>query len=195
MSKDTSKNLGLKCGQISVILAVLVWLYGSPWHGFLPLAQAQTAGQAQQEEKKESGEEVPKPPKDDFTVQVYKLLDEKKADRLTFKDKYKQDKTESDVDIVVSYYNWSVSADDYWNRQISIDIKIKEGFVIEKIVKSGFGELGYVKAGDKKTQDVFRKEKITESGGVSTATMMDVEIGPAEKERFHRLMQKFIVKK
>lgn len=195
MSEDPSKSFELKCGRVSATLAVLVWLYGSPCHGLLLPAQAEPAGQAQQEEKKETGEEVPKPPKDDFTVQVYKLLDEKKADKLSFKDKYKQDKTESDVDIVISYYNWSVSPDDYWNRQISIDTKVKEGFVIEKIVKSGFGELGYVKQGDKKTQDVFRKEKITESGGVQTATMMDMEIGPAEKERYHHLLQKFVVKK
>jgi len=157
--------------------------------------RAQPATQAQQEEKKDSSEEVPKPPKDDFMVSVYKILDDQKSERLTFKDKYKQDKTESDVDLIVSYYNWAVGPEDYWNRQISIDTKNKEGFVIEKIVKSGFGELGFVKPGEKKTQDVFRKEKITQSGGAATATMMDVEIGAAERERFHHLMQKFILKK
>ena len=128
-------------------------------------------------------------------VEVYKALDEKKSERLTFKDKYKQEKTEADVDVIVSYYNWSVGPDDYWNRQISIDTKNKEGFVIEKIVKSGFGELGFVKPGEKKTQDVFKKEKVTESGGVATATMVDAEIGTPEKQRFHHLMQKFILKK
>ena len=47
----------------------------------------------------------------------------------------------------------------------AIDTKTTDGFVVEKIVKSGFGELGYVKQGDAKTQDVYRKEKITVSGG------------------------------
>jgi hypothetical protein len=169
-------------------VSVLSWLCISP-------QQAQAATQAQQEEKKESSEEAPKPPKDDFVVEVYKALDEKKSEKLTFKDKYKQDKAEADVDVIIFYYNWAVAPDDYWNRQISIDTKNKEGFVIEKIVKSGFGDLGFVKPGEKKTQDVFKKEKITESGGVATATMVEGEIGAAEKQRFHHLMQKFILKK
>jgi hypothetical protein len=186
--RNELRSLWSKCGRTALAVSVLSWLCISP-------PQAQSATQAQQEEKKESSEEVPKPPKDDFMVEVYKMLDEKKSEKLTFKDKYKQDKTESDVDLIVLYYNWSVAQDDYWNRQLSIDTKNKEGFVIEKIVKSGFGELGFVKPGDKKTQDVFRREKITESGGVATATMVDAEIGAAEKQRFHHLMQKFILKK
>ncbi len=178
-----------RCGQTCLLLSLVYWLGGDRKMSL----QAQTAAQTQQEEKKE--EEIPKPAKDDFMVDVYKTLDEKKSEKLTFKDKYKQDKTESDVDVVILYYNWSVSPDDYWNRQISIDTKNKEGFVIEKIVKSGFGELGFVKPGEKKTQDVFKKEKVTESKGVATATMVDAEIGAAETQRFHHLMQKFILKK
>jgi hypothetical protein len=193
MMNKPSKSFRLKCECITLIAGLMTWF--SPFTCLPAVAQAQATGQTPQEEKKESGEEIPKPSKDDFTVQVYSLLDEKKSDKLTFKDKYKQDKTDLDVDVVISYYNWALSTDDYWNRQISIETKNKEGFVIEKIVKSGFGELGYVKPGDKKTQDVFRKEKITVSGDVATATMTDAEIGPAEKERYHHLLQKFVLKK
>ncbi|MCI0421811.1 MAG: hypothetical protein L0387_06925 [Acidobacteria bacterium] len=157
----------------------------------------QAKGQAQQappqEEKKDA--EVPKAPKDDFMVQVYQALDEKKATKLTAKEKYKQDKTEEDVEVVLSYFNWSISDDDYWNRQVTLDTKTTDGFVIEKMVKSGFGELGYVKQGDSKTQDVYRKEKITVSGGQATATMADAQIGPAEKERFRKLLDRMVLKK
>jgi hypothetical protein len=191
MRNKLVRSFRVKCICAAWALPLVSWLCtSSP----APL-RAEPVTQAQQEEKKDSGEEVPKPPKDDFMVSVYKILDDQKSEKLTFKDKYKQDKTESDVDLIVSYFNWAVGPEDYWNRQISIDTKNKEGFVIEKIVKSGFGELGFVKPGEKKTQDVFRKEKITQSGGVATATMMDVEIGAAERERFHHLMQKFILKK
>ena len=189
MRDELLTSFWLKCGQ-TAFASALVWWLGA---GLQARLQAQTPTQAPQEEKKE--EEIPKPAKDDFMVEVYKTLDEKKSEKLTFKDKYKQEKTEADVDVIVSYYNWSVAPDDYWNRQISIDTKNKEGFVIEKIVKSGFGELGFVKPGEKKTQDVFKKEKVTESGGVATATMVDAEIGAPEKQRFHHLLQKFILKK
>ena len=128
-------------------------------------------------------------------VQVYQALDAKKTEKLTHKEKYKQDKSEEDVEVVLSYFNWAVSDDDYWNRQITIDTKTTDGFVVEKIVKSGFGELGYVKQGDTKTQDVYRKEKITVSGGQATATMADAAIGPAEKERFHKLLDRMVLKK
>ncbi|HVN81770.1 MAG TPA: hypothetical protein VMW38_22485 [Terriglobia bacterium] len=158
----------------------------------VPWSFAQSQQQQQQEEKTE---EIPKPPKEDFTVSVYKSLDEKKAEKLTFKDKYKADKAEEPVEIVVTYYNWSVSPEDYWNRQINIETKNKEGFVIEKINKSGFGDLGYVKPGDKKTLDSFKKEKITVSGNTATATMVDMEIGKAENDRYHSLMEKFVLKK
>jgi hypothetical protein len=149
----------------------------------------------QQEEKKETVEDVPKAPNDDFTVQVYKALDEKKADKLTFKDKYKVDKANEDVEIIVTYYNWSVSPEDFWNRQITIDTKTKEGIVVEKIQKSGFGDLGYVKSGDKKTLDSFKKEKITVTGQVAVATMVDMQIGKDENDRYHGLMAKFILTK
>jgi hypothetical protein len=156
----------------------------------------QAKGQAPpqpQEEKKEA--EVPKAPKDDFMVQVYQALDAKKTEKLTHKEKYKQDKTEEDVEVVLSYFNWAVSDDDYWNRQVTIDTKTTDGFVVEKIVKSGFGELGYVKQGDTKTQDVYRKEKVTVTGGQATATMADAAIGPAEKERFHKILDRMVLKK
>jgi len=157
----------------------------------------QAKGQAPQapphEEKKDA--EVPKAPKDDFMVQVYQALDAKKTEKLTHKEKYKQDKTEEDVEVVLSYFNWAVSDDDYWNRQISLDTKTTDGFIVEKIVKSGFGDLGYVKQGDSKTQDVYRKEKVTVTGGQATATMADAEIGPAEKERFHKLLDRMVMKK
>ena len=156
-------------------------------------AKGQAPQAPPQEEKKDV--EVPKAPKDDFMVQVYQALDAKKTEKLTHKEKYKQDKSEEDVEVVLSYFNWAVSDDDYWNRQISIDTKTTDGFVVEKIVKSGFGELGYVKQGDKKSQDVYRKEKITVTGGQATATMADAEIGPAEKERFHKLLDRMVLKK
>jgi hypothetical protein len=151
--------------------------------------------QAQQPQQEEKTEEVPKPPKDDFTVSVYKALDEKKAEKLSFKDRYRVDKSDQDVEIVIAYYNWSVSPEDFWNRQINIETKTKEGYVVEKITKSGFGDLGYVKAGDPKTQDSFKKEKITVSGDTATATMVDMPIGKAENDRYHNLLEKFVLKK
>ena len=154
-----------------------------------------TFAQSQQAQQEEKSEEVPKAPKEDFTVSVYRALDEKKAEKLTFKDKYKIDKAEEPVEIVITYYNWSVSSEDYWNRQISIDTKNKEGFVVEKITKSGFGDLGYVKPGDKKTLDTFKKEKITVSGNTATATMVDMQIGKVENDRYHDLLDKFVLKK
>jgi hypothetical protein len=164
-------------------------VYGNQGKG----KQAQPAQEAPQEEKKDM--EVPKPPNDDFTVQIYRTLDEKKATTLKMKDKYKHDKMEEDVEVILSYFNWGVSDDDYWNRQITIDTKTTDGFVIEKIVKSGFGDLGYVKPGETKTQDVFRKEKVTVAGGQATATMADAEIGASEKERFRKLLEKLVLKK
>jgi hypothetical protein len=167
------------------------------WGGQAPAGKAQQ-GKAQQEkaqEEERKDQEVPKPPKDDFTVLVYKALDEKKATSLKAKDKYKQDKTEEDVEVVLSYFNWALSDEDYWNRQITIDTKTTDGFVIEKIVKSGFGDLGYIKPGDTKTQDVYRKEKITVTGNQATATMADAEIGAPEKERFRKLLEKIVLKK
>jgi hypothetical protein len=157
------------------------------------LANPAGAAQAQQEDKKD--QEVPKAPKDDFMVQVYQMLDQKKATKLTLKDKYKHDKMEEDVEIILSYFNWAVADDDYWNRQITLDTKTREGFIVEKMVKSGFGDLGYVKQGDSKTQDVYRREKITVTGDQATATMADGEIGTPEKERFRKLLEKMVLKK
>jgi hypothetical protein len=162
-------------------------------HVLASQAKGQAPQAPPQEEKKDA--EVPKAPKDDFMVQVYQALDAKKTEKLSHKEKYKQDKSEEDVEVVLSYFNWAVSDDDYWNRQITIDTKTTDGFVVEKIVKSGFGELGYVKQGDTKTQDVYRKEKVTVSGGQATATMADAAIGPAEKERFHKLLDRMVLKK
>jgi hypothetical protein len=145
--------------------------------------------------QQEVSDSVPKAPDNDFTVQVFKALDEKKADRLTFKEKYKQDKTEIEVELVISYYNWSINDSDYWNRQINIETKTKEGDVIEKIVKSGFGELGYVKKGDAKTQDVFKKEKVTGTGDAARAVMVDMEIGEKEKQRYRSILEKHVLAK
>ncbi len=205
MSHNPSKRFLLAFGKLVGPFLVVALLALSSWRNVQaanPLAQQQKQKQTQKQKQEQPEEkpettttEVPKPPKDDVTVQVYRVLDENKANKLTFKEKYKHDKTEEDVEIVVNYFNWAVSDDDYWNRQLSIDIKNKDGFVIEKIVKSGFGELGYVKEGDQKTQDIFRKEKITESGGVATATMVDAEIGPVEKGRYQHIIQKYVLKK
>ena len=156
-------------------------------------AKGQAPQAPPQEEKKDA--EVPKAPKDDFMVQVYQALDAKKTEKLTHKEKYKQDKTEEDVEVVLSYFNWAVSDDDYWNRQISLDTKTTDGFVVEKMVKSGFGELGYVLEGGKETKDEYHKEKVTVTGGQATATMAKAEIGPAEKERFHKLLERMVLKK
>lgn len=156
-------------------------------------AKGQATQAPPQEEKKDA--EAPKAPKDDFMVQVYQALDAKKTEKLTHKEKYKQDKTEEDVEVVLSYFNWAVSDDDYWNRQITIATKTTDGFVVEKMVKTGFGELGYVLEGGKETKDEYHKEKVTVTGGQATATMAKVAIGPAEKERFHKLLDRMVLKK
>ena len=165
--------------------------------GRVQVLASQAKGQApqapSQEEKKDA--EVPKAPKDDFMVHVYQVLDAKKTEKLTHKEKYKQDKTEEDVEVVLSYFNWAVADDDYWNRQITIATKTTDGFVIEKIVKSGFGDLGYIQEGSKETKDEYHKEKITVTAGQATATMAKGEIGPAEKERFHKLLDRLVLKK
>jgi hypothetical protein len=177
------KNLQLP--GFSIFLVGILSLWATPVS-----LQAQAA-----QEKTEVKESIPKPPENDFVVQIYKALDAKKTDRLTFKEKYKVDKTETDIEVVLSYYNWSVNDDDFWNRQLSIEFKTTDGFIVEKIVKSGFGDLGYVKKGDDKTQDVYKKEKIITSGGTSRAVMNDLQIGDAEKLRFRSLLEKYVVKK
>ncbi len=169
--------------SVALIGLIAMWVFP------LPL-QAQAA-----QEKTEVNESIPKPPENDFMVQVYKTLDSKKTDRLTFKEKYKVEKTDTDIEVVLSYYNWAINDEDFWNRQLSIEFKTTDGFVVEKIVKSGFGDLGYVKKGDDKTQDVYKKEKIVASGKDSRAVMMDLQIGNPEKQRFRTLLEKYVVGK
>jgi hypothetical protein len=148
------------------------------------------------EEKSEQKEaEVPKPPAGDFMVEIYKVLDEKKIETLKIKDKFKHYKEDLEVEIELKYFNWALNSEDFWNRQVHIDVKMKDGYVIEKFVKNGFGEFGYVKPGDTETKDVYRKELITESGGQSVATMCDCPIGAPEKQRFQMLVQKMVLKK
>lgn len=178
---------------ISCALAMMMTGRLDVVQAFAPQGKGQASQNPPVEEKKEA--EVPKAAKDDFMVQIYQALDAQKKDKLTQKEKYKHDKTEEDVEVVLSYFNWALADDDYWNRQITIDTKTGDGFVVEKIVKSGFGELGYVKPGDAKTLDSYRKEKINVSGNQATATMADAEIGAAEKERFRKLLERMVLKK
>ncbi|MFN8005932.1 MAG: hypothetical protein U0V70_02650 [Terriglobia bacterium] len=148
------------------------------------------------EEKGEEKEaDVPTPPPGDFMVTIYKTLDGKNVEKLNMKDKFKHYKEDLDVDIELRYFNWALRPEDYWNRQVHIDVKLKDGYVIEKFVKNGFGEFGYVKAGDKDSKDVYRKEVITESNGQSVASMCDCPIGAPEKQRFQMLVEKITSKK
>ena len=155
--------------------------------------KGETASAEDQGEQKEV--EVPVPPPGDFMVSVYKALDEKHIETLSIKDKFKHYKEELDVEIELRYFNWSLNSEDYWNRQIHVDIKLKDGYVIEKFTKTGFGEFGYIRPGNKETKDIYRKEIITESGGQSVATMCDCPIGAPEKQRFQALVQKMVFKK
>ena len=182
------------------------------WHVLLLFTVAwfscssELAGQAKEKQKgkgeaataDEKGEqkevEVPKPPPGDFMVNIYKALDEKKVETLKIKDKFKHYKEDLEVEIELKYFNWALNSEDFWNRQIHIDVKMKDGYVIEKFVKSGFGEFGYVKPGETESKDVYRKELITESGGQSVATMCDCPIGAPEKQRFQMLVQKMTPK-
>ena len=197
MMTHSSLYLWLRMCCNGVLLFFVVWL-------FCPL---ELAGQAKEkpkgkveapaagdkEEQKEA--EVPKPPPGDFMVEAYKALDEKKVEKLSIKDKFKHYKEELDVEIDLKYFNWSLNPDDFWNRQVHIDIKMKDGYVIEKFVKNGFGEFGYIKPGDTETKDQYRKELITESGGQAVATMCDCPIGAPEKQRFQMLVQRLVFKK
>ena len=89
-------------------------------------------------------------------VSVYKALDEKQIEKLSIKDKFKHYKEELDVEIELRYFNWALNSEDYWDRQIHVDVKLKDGYVIEKYTKSGFGEFGYIKPGDTETKDIYR---------------------------------------
>ena len=137
----------------------------------------------------------PKPAEDDFTVQVYKKLDQAQMETASFKDQYEIDQVNQDVEVVITYYNWSVSNKDYWNRQINIDTKMLSGAIVEHITKSGFGDLGFVPEGKSVTSDVYRKEQVVVRGEVATARMVDKEIGPEERDRFKYLMTKFVLEK
>ncbi len=139
--------------------------------------------------------DVPKPPQNDFTVQVYDKMDEADLQTETFTDQYEIDQVSQDVEVVITYYNWSLGKKDYWNRQISVDTKSPSGVIVEHITKSGFGDLGYVPEGKTVTTDVYRKEQVVVRGDVATARMVDREIGTEEQERFKYLMTKFVLDK
>ncbi len=138
---------------------------------------------------------VPKPPQNDFTVQVYQKMDEANLQTASFKDRLEIDQVSQDVEVVVTYYNWSLGKRDYWNRQISIDTKAPSGVTVEHITKSGFGDLGYVLEGNSVTSDVYRKEQVVVRGDVATARMVDQEIGPEQQDRYKYLMTKFVLEK
>ncbi len=177
----------------------------------VPAKQKQSAAKAKKKSKKKGKKkgqqveepappvvetvEVPKPPKDDFTVQVYQKMDEAKMQTVSFKGTFENDQTSENVEVVITYYNWSISGKDYWNRQINIDTKSPSGAILENIVKSGFGELGYVPEGETATQDVYRKEQVVTRGDVATARMVQKDIGPTERDRFRYLMTKFVLEK
>lgn len=139
--------------------------------------------------------EIPKPPKDDFTVKVYRKMDEANVQTASFKDTFGGDPSSQEVEVVITYFNWSISGKDYWNRQINIDTKSLSGATLENIVKSGFGELGYVPEGQAATQDVYRMEQVVTKGDVATARMVEMEIGDKERDRFRYLMTKFVLEK
>ena len=138
---------------------------------------------------------VPRPPQNDFTVQVYQKMDQADLQTASFKDQFEIDQVSQDVEVVITYYNWSLNNKDYWNRQISIDTKAPSGVTVEHITKSGFGDLGFVAEGKAVTSDVYRAEQVVVRGEVATARMVDKEIGPEEKERFKYLMTKFVLEK
>ena len=138
---------------------------------------------------------VPKPPQNDFTVQVYQKMDQADLQTASFEDQFEIDQVSQDVEVVITYYNWSLNKGDYWNRQISIDTKAPSGVIVEHITKSGFGDLGFVAEGKTVTSDVFRAEQVVVRGDVATARMVDKEIGPEEQERFKYLMTKFVLDK
>lgn len=196
------KTASARCFWLKVTLSgvVLVFLAG-------PFCISEIWGQAKEKQKGKSesvavedkGEQkevdVPKAPPDDFMVEVYKALDERKVEKLSIKDKFKHYKEDLDVEISLTYFNWSLKPDDFWDRQVNVETKMKDGYVIEKFVKNGFGEFAFVPAGETATKDVYRKEVITESGGQSVATMCECPVGPAEKARFQSLLKKMVLKK
>ena len=196
MMNHSSRFFWLRMCSHAVLLFFVAWF----------LCNSDLAGQGKEKQKgkgepppEDKGEqkeaEVPKPPPGDFMVTVYKALDEKQTEKINIKDKFKHYKEELDVEIELRYFNWALNSEDYWDRQVHLDIKLKDGYVVEKYMKSGFGEFGYIKPGDTETKDIYRTEKITESGGQSVATMCDCPIGAPEKQRFQMLLQKMVFKK
>lgn len=194
------------CGRL-VLAAGLCLLVGSLVEGpYSPLSASQKKskkkgkkrGQPVQEAAPEPAVEqakVPKAPQNDFTVQVYQKMDEAKLQTASFKDRFEIDQVSQDVEVVITYYNWSLNNKDYWNRQIGIDTRSPSGDTVEHITKSGFGDLGYVLEGEPATKDVYRAEQVVVRGEVATARMVDKEIGPEEQERFKYLMTKFVLEK
>ena len=197
MITHPSRCFWLKMLCNGVLLVFLAWFF----------CASELSGQAKEKQKgkrespavEEKGEQteadVPKPPPGDFMVEVYKALDEKKVEKLSIKDKFRHYKEDLDVEINLTYFNWSLKPEDFWNRQIHVDTKMKDGYIIEKFVKNGFGEFAYVRPGETETKDVYRKEIITESGGRSVATMSECPVGAAEKQRFQHLVEKIVLKK
>lgn len=194
------------CGRL-VLAAGLCLLVGSLVDGpHSPLSANQKQSKKKGKKRGQPVEEVapqpaveqakvPKPPQNDFTVQVYQKMDEANLQTASFKDQFEIDQVSQDVEVIITYYNWSLGKRDYWNRQISVDTKAPSGATVEHITKSGFGDLGYVLEGNSVTSDVYRKEKVVVRGDVATARMVDQEIGPEEQDRFKYLMTKFVLEK
>jgi hypothetical protein len=187
--------LRMFCGGI--LLSFLAWTFCNS--ELLGQTKEKQKGKSEPTVGEDKGEQkdvdVPKAPPDDFMVEVYKALDEKKLEKLSIKDKFKHYKEDLDVEISLTYFNWSLKPDDYYNRQIHVDTKMKDGYVIETFVKNGFGEFANVVPGETATKDVYRKEIITESGGQSVATMCECPVAATEKRRFQALVQKIVLKK
>jgi hypothetical protein len=197
MMSNSSRCFWLRMCCCRLLLLFIVWFsYTSELAG---QAKEKQKGKGEANAAEESSEqkeaEVPKPPPGDFMVDIYKALDERKVESLKIKDKFKHYKEDLDVEIELRYFNWSLNSEDFWNRQIHVDVKMKDGYAIEKFMKTGFGEFGYIRPGNTETKDIYRKEIITESGGQSVATMCDCPIGAPEKQRFQMLVQKIVLKK
>ncbi len=194
------------CGRL-VLAAGLCLLVGSLVEGpYSPLSASQKKSKKKGKKRGQPVEEVapepaveqakvPKPPQNDFTVQVYQKMDEAELQTASFKDQFEIDQVSQDVEVVITYYNWSLNNKDYWNRQIGIDTRSPAGDTVEHITKSGFGDLGYVLEGEPATKDVYRAEQVVVRGEVATARMVDKEIGPEEQARFKYLMTKFVLEK
>ena len=196
------------CGRLVLAVGLCVLVAGLVDGPYSPLSANQKKSKSKKKGKKRGQPveevapepaveqaKVPQAPQNDFTVQVYQKMDEAKLETASFKDQFEIDQVSQDVEVVITYFNWSLNNKDYWNRQINIDTKSSSGATVEHITKSGFGDLGYVLEGEPATKDVYRAEKVVVRGEVATARMVDAEIGPEEKERFKYLMTKFVLEK